>query len=66
MDFVKNAMHKNEGQPAAQDAVAPQGAAAAPQAQGVQKDDYVDKGNYFSFSFPPLYKTMDKRERIYG
>lgn len=38
MDFVKNAMHKNEGQPAAQ-------GAAAPQAQGAQKEDYVDKGN---------------------
>ncbi|PTB44194.1 uncharacterized protein TrAFT101_002757 [Trichoderma asperellum] len=36
MDFVKNAMHKNEGQPAAQ-------GAAAPQAQGAQKEDYVDK-----------------------
>lgn len=46
MDFVKNAMHKNEGQPVAQGAGAPQGA-VAPQAQGVQNDDYVDKGNYF-------------------
>ncbi|KAM0525654.1 hypothetical protein ACHAPE_000364 [Trichoderma viride] len=39
MDFVKNAMHNNQGQPAAQGAAAP---GAAPQA-GVQKDDYVDK-----------------------
>ncbi|PNP40823.1 hypothetical protein TGAM01_v202613 [Trichoderma gamsii] len=40
MDFVKNAMHNNQGQPAAQGAAAP---GAAPQAGGVQKDDYVDK-----------------------
>lgn len=46
MDFVKNAMHNNQGQPAAQGAAAP---GAAPQAGGVQKDDYVDKGNCSPF-----------------
>ncbi|KAL7924802.1 hypothetical protein ACQKWADRAFT_285990 [Trichoderma austrokoningii] len=40
MDFVKNAMNNNQGQPAAQGQAAP---GAAPQAGGAQKEDYVDK-----------------------
>jgi hypothetical protein len=47
MDFVKNAMNKGQGQQAAQGT---QGTAAGvPQAQGAQKEDYVDKGMYLLF-----------------
>jgi hypothetical protein len=57
MDFVKNAMHNNQGQPAAQ-------GAAGPQAGGVQKEDYVDKGKYF---FPlTVCSHTDKGERMDG